>query len=84
MNQARRMELLMYAFECFQHGTNPFETRHLSIKNVTADECKDLSENIADILFWEVNLNIGTREAQLLHYEQDKIFKQSQEEPTHD
>ena len=84
MKSTRRMELLIYAFECFQHGTSPFETRHLTIKDVTADECKELTEDIANILFWEVMGAIGTKKAQQLHYEQEKVFQKSQEEPKHD
>ena len=50
MNKDRFIELLAYAKECFANSTNPFETRHLVKKGVTADECRDLSNEIATII----------------------------------
>ena len=50
MNKNRLAELLAYASVCFRHGTSPFETTHLTKKSVTADECKELSQKISDIL----------------------------------
>jgi hypothetical protein len=46
----RQLELLAYASICFKHGTSPFEMIHLQKKNVTADECMWLSEQISYIL----------------------------------
>lgn len=50
MNGKRLLELLAYAKVCFDKCTNPFETMHLSKKQVTADECRDLSAEIASII----------------------------------
>jgi len=50
MEERRLHELLAYARVCFDKCTNPFETVHLAKKNVTADECRDLSQTIAEIL----------------------------------
>jgi hypothetical protein len=46
----RLLELLAYAKVCFEKCTNPFETAHLAKMNVTADECRDLSAEIASII----------------------------------
>lgn len=54
MTPERRQELLAYAAACFEHCTNPFEYVHLVQKKVTADECKDLSQDIASILEDEI------------------------------
>lgn len=50
MNNERLIELLAYAEVCFEKCTNPFDLTHLRKKKVTADECKDLSHEIADII----------------------------------
>jgi hypothetical protein len=50
MNAERRAELLAYASVCFGHCTSPFELMHLIKKQVKADECIDLSREIADII----------------------------------
>ena len=50
MNAKRLFELLAYAKVCFDKCTNPFETMHLIKKQVTADECRDLSREIASII----------------------------------
>ena len=50
MRKERMLELLAYASICFAHATSPFETIHLAKKEVTLDECIDLSCMIANIL----------------------------------
>lgn len=50
MNKQRLEELLAYAAACFNHMTSPFETMHLRKKNITLDECGDLSFEISNIL----------------------------------
>jgi len=50
MEDKRLHELLAYAKVCFDKCTSPFETMHLVKKNVTADECRELSQTIADII----------------------------------
>jgi len=50
MRKERMLELLAYASVCFVHGTSPFEMMHLSKKNVTLDECIDLSHMIANMI----------------------------------
>jgi len=56
MEMKRSLELLAYAAVCFKHCTNPFENMHLVKKKVTADECIDLSNMIADILEDDIDL----------------------------
>jgi len=55
MNEERKKELLAYAAVCFNHATSPFETMHLVKKNVTLDECGDLSFEISCLLSEEVS-----------------------------
>ena len=50
MSAERQEELIAYASVCFEHCTNPFDRTHLIKKKVSADECRDLSHFIADIL----------------------------------
>jgi len=50
MRTERLIELLAYAKVCFDKCTNPFETVHLAKMNVTSDECRDLSAEIASII----------------------------------
>jgi len=47
MKQERLIELLAFAKVCFEHCTSPFAHKYLIFKNVTADECKELSAQIA-------------------------------------
>lgn len=79
-SKARKMELLMYAEVCFDHGTNPFELIHLTAMKVTADECKDLSLEISNIIYWDVMLQIGTKKALALAYRSQAIFEKTQKE----
>lgn len=50
MSEERKLELLAYAAVCFENCTNPFEFIHLQKKKVNADECRDLSHLIAEII----------------------------------
>lgn len=50
MDVKRLVELLAYAKVCFDKCTTPFATMHLVKKSVTADECRDLSVKIAEII----------------------------------
>jgi hypothetical protein len=50
----RLLELLAYAKVCFEKCTNPFETVHLAKLKVTAEECRELSVDIASIIEDEV------------------------------
>lgn len=50
MDENRKLELLAYAKTCFENGTNPFDRIHLQKKKVSADECRDLSHLLAEIL----------------------------------
>ena len=64
MKTKRLVELLAYAKVCFDKCTNPFELMHLSKKEVTADECRDLSFYIADIIEQELDiLSMGLKAA---------------------
>lgn len=46
----RMRELLKNAARCFRCNYSPFCLKELSENNVTADECKDLSVMIANII----------------------------------
>lgn len=46
----RMYHLLRHAEYCFRHCMSPFSHEMLSKENVTANECKDLSVAIADII----------------------------------
>lgn len=46
----RMKELLKNAARCFRENYSPFSHSELTKMNVTADECKDLSVKIADII----------------------------------
>ena len=46
----RMADLLRNASRCFHEAYSPFSHSELSRLNVTADECKDLSDQIGDIL----------------------------------
>lgn len=46
----RLVELLLYSSTCFGHCTNPFDSTHLSKKDVTAEECVALSNLIGSII----------------------------------
>jgi len=75
MEQKRLIELLAYAKVCFEKCTSPFETTHLDKKEVNADECRDLSFKIAELIEDEVNL--------LLSYDEEKakaILEQAEKE----
>ena len=48
--------MLAYASICFEKCTNPFERIHLLKMKVSADECKELSSIISDILKEEIML----------------------------
>lgn len=50
MEKNRLVDLLAYAKVCFDKCTSPFESTHLIKKNVAADECRELSFKIADII----------------------------------
>lgn len=62
MKTERLLELLAYAKVCFEKCTNPFETVHLAKLKVTADECRDLSAEIASIIEdAAVDLAVGSK-----------------------
>jgi len=63
METERLLELLAYAKVCFEKCTNPFELIHLVKKRVTADECRDLSQTIADILEDEIDSIVAAENA---------------------
>lgn len=78
MDHKRKMELLAYAIICFEKCTNPFALMHLQKKNVDADECRDLSQEIADLL--EIAfLNEGVQETKELMSQAHKEFMETQE-----
>ena len=52
MTDERMKDLLRNASRCFNQMYSPFCHAELSKMNVTADECKDLSEQIGDIIEW--------------------------------
>lgn len=50
MNEKRLLELLVNAIVCFERCSSPFSLSQLSKRNITANECRDLSNQIASIL----------------------------------
>lgn len=50
MDKKRLLELLSYAEVCFERCTNPFARIHLLKEDISADECRDLSNQIASII----------------------------------
>mgnify|MGYP001145943546 CR=1 FL=1 len=64
MHEQRLVELLANAVVCFERSSNPFSNNELLRLNVTADECIDLSVEIADILQNELYLMIGSKYAE--------------------
>lgn len=80
MNEERKLELLAYAKVCFEHCTNPFAATHLIKKKVMADECRDLSRLIAEIISDDVAGNLGVLEESVLMKEAEKAFMETQKE----
>jgi hypothetical protein len=79
------MELLAYAKACFDHCTSPFETMHLIKKQVKADECVDLSREIANIIE-DAMLNmfdawvVGSKEIKVALARAEAEFLETQQE----
>jgi hypothetical protein len=82
MDRERLLELLAYAKVCFDKCTNPFETIHLIKKKVTADECRDLSFKIAEIIREHLDLFIvsSTSVLEQAIEKAEKEFAETQEE----
>ena len=79
MNEERKLELLAYAKVCFEKCTNPFAAIHLIKKNVTADECRELSHYIADIIEDHIYLTFSVLEADKILVKAEKEFMETQE-----
>lgn len=62
METKRYLELLAYASICFDRCADPFATRHLVKKNVRADECRDLSATIANIIEQDLDTTFDPEE----------------------
>jgi len=77
MDERRKLELLAYAKVCFEHCTNPFETIHLLKKKVSVNECKDLSQEIANVI--EDDLLEYYLEAEEVMSKAEKEFQETQE-----
>lgn len=82
MKVERLVELMAYAKVCFDHNTSPFETMHLVKKNVTSDECKELSGDVAEAieaflvgLSMSLNASLNAIEGQA-----EKEFMETQQE----
>lgn len=78
--ERRKVELLLYASVCFDHCTNPFDLIHLVKKNVTADECKDLSAQIGSIIreWVELASKLTGLQVDAIAEEQEKEFAETQ------
>ena len=72
----RMLELLKHAADCFHRDCSPFSTGELSEMDVTADECRDLSSQIGDI----VEEFVGFEEALAKLQDQKKRLKQLSED----
>ena len=71
MNHERLTELLAFAKVCFDKCTSPFAHKYLIFKNVTADECKELSATLAEA----IENQLWSRDAW-----SDKALKKAEEE----
>jgi len=49
-DKRRLFELIAHAVVCFERCSNPFAPKYLIENKVTADECRDLSHQLASIL----------------------------------
>lgn len=81
METKRLLELLAYAKVCFEKGRSPFDRVHLAKLNVTAEECRNLSAEIADIIGDKViDLSIDSKKynASVLLEEAEKRFIETQ------
>jgi len=79
MEKKRLIELLAYAKVCFEKCTSPFEVTHLDKKEVNADECRDLSFKIAELIEDEVNLlSYDEEEAKAILEQAEKEFEETQ------
>jgi len=78
MEEKRLLELLAYAKVCFEKCTSPFAHIHLSKKKVSADECVDLSNEIADILDTTLSFNYGVLEAKEALEQAEQEFMETQ------
>jgi len=80
MDKQRLLELLSYAKVCFEKCTNPFEITHLRKKNVSANECRDLSDQIGSIIDeWLYGL-YSPEEVETVSSQAEQDFKETQEE----
>jgi hypothetical protein len=77
MDHKRKCELLAYAKVCFERCTSPFEHVHLLKKNVTSDECRDLSHMIAETIGDELDFE-GTLESKEYIEQAEKEFEETQ------
>lgn len=76
MHRVRLVELLANAIICFERCSNPFSHSELLKLDVTADECRDLSREIAEIIENDLCLMIGRKSAESIL---EKIRKEKQE-----
>lgn len=74
----RRCKLLAYVKVCFENNTNPFASVHLIKKNVNADECRELSQIIADLIDADL-ITEGVLEAQELVEQAEIEFEETQQ-----
>lgn len=79
MDEKRELELLAYAKVCFEKCTNPFASIHLIKKKVTADECRDLSHIIAEIIDDVLMDKEGVLQAQVTVEKANEEFMETQE-----
>jgi len=78
MNEKRKLELLAYAKVCFDNCTNPFAPTHLLKKDVSSEECGDLSQMIAEILDDYGDVYYSGLWAEMIE-EAEKRFKETQQ-----
>lgn len=79
MNTERKFELLAYAKMCFENCTNPFALVHLQKMKVNADECRDLSSLIADLINDDLDLSCGSLEAKRFLEQAEEKYKETQQ-----
>jgi len=80
MNNKRHLQLLAYASVCFDRCTNPFETIHLRKNDVTAKECRWLSQQICEIIEEVLEISYGTEKMEKARDKAQLKFAETQEE----
>jgi len=78
VEKKRELELLAYAKVCFDKCTSPFETMHLVKKNVTSNECRELSPKIGEIILDYLDWTFKDKTIEKAMAQAQKDFEETQ------